>query len=97
MVKAGKIPGFTLVPPRMLHMIGSSDIVLHNLTITNSPYWTLHFQYCDGVTISHTTVFNPNNGSIEASVPARAHRYNIRTSHTHTHKLRSQPCTQQLY
>lgn len=73
MVKAGKIPGFTLVPPRMLHMIGSSDIVLHNLTITNSPYWTLHFQYCDGVTISHTTVFNPNNGSIEASVPARAH------------------------
>ena len=68
MVKEKKIPGFTLVPPRMLHMVGSDNIVLHNMTITNSPYWTLHFQYCDNVTISHTTVFNPNNGQSDNPV-----------------------------
>ena len=32
----------------------------------NSRYWTLHFQYSNDVTIRHVTVFNPNNGSIEA-------------------------------
>lgn len=37
-----------------------------NLTLSNSPSWTVHFQYCDGVEVEHTTVFNPNNGSIEA-------------------------------
>ena len=29
-------------------------------------YWTLHFQYSNNITVRHVTVFNPNNGSIEA-------------------------------
>ena len=66
MVKAGKIPGLTLVPPRFLHMIGGRGIVLDNLTLTTSSYWTLHFQYCDNVTVRHANVFNANNGSIES-------------------------------
>jgi polygalacturonase len=66
MVKAGKIPGLTLVPPRFLHMIGGKGIVLENLTITTSSYWTLHFQYCDNVTVRNANVFNANNGSIES-------------------------------
>ena len=37
MVKAGKIPGFSLVPPRMLHMIGCEAVTLDNLTFSNSP------------------------------------------------------------
>jgi polygalacturonase len=41
MVKEGKIPGLSLVPPRMLHMIGCESITLDNLTFSNSPYWTL--------------------------------------------------------
>ena len=28
--------------------------------------WTLHFQYCNGVIVRNTQVFNANNGSIEA-------------------------------
>ena len=66
MVKAGKIPGLTLVPPRFLHMVGGRGIIVDNLTITTSSYWTLHFQYCDNVTVRHTNVFNANNGSIES-------------------------------
>ena len=42
------------------------DVRIDNMTISNSPFWTLHFQYCDNITVSRTTVFNPNNGSIEA-------------------------------
>lgn len=66
MVKAGKIPGFTLVPPRFLHIVGGSGIVLDNLTITTSSYWTLHFQYCNNVTVRNVNVFNANNGSLES-------------------------------
>lgn len=37
MLKAGKIPNFSLVPPRMLHMIGCKRVTLDNLTFSNSP------------------------------------------------------------
>ena len=66
MVAAGKIPKLTYDAPHMLHFIGSHNIVLSNLTISNSPMWTVHFQYCNNVTLRHALVFNPNNGSIEA-------------------------------
>jgi len=50
-------------PPRMVHLVGVSDVVLRNLTFTHSPYWTMHFQFCDGVLLDGVKVFNPNNAS----------------------------------
>ena len=83
MVKAGKIPDLTLDAPHMLHIVSSSNILLDNITITTSPSWTLHFQYCSGVTVRHTHVFNANNGSIEAPNADGIDVHSSRSVHVH--------------
>lgn len=66
MIAAKKVPKLTLAAPHFMHFVESRRIKVSNLTLSNSPSWTVHFQYCDGVEFEHTTVFNPNNGTIEA-------------------------------
>ena len=67
MVKAGLIPDLARVQaPHMIHLIGCKNVLISNITISNSPEWTIHLQYSDNVTLSHVNVFNPNNVSIEA-------------------------------
>ena len=67
----------------MLHIISSSNILLDNITITTSPSWTLHFQYCSDVTVRHTHVFNANNGSIEAPNADGIDVHSSRSVHVH--------------
>ena len=67
MVQQGLIPNLAAVQaPHMLHLVGCTNVFVSNITISNSPEWTVHFQYCDNVTLSHVLVFNPNNETIEA-------------------------------
>eukprot|EP01051_Picozoa_sp_SAG22_P014538 SAG22_NODE_1778_length_3602_cov_1.737083_2_plen_343_part_00 len=67
MVKAGLIPDLAKVQgPHMIHLVGCQDVLISNITISNSPEWTIHLQYSNNVTLSHVNVFNPNNASIEA-------------------------------
>jgi polygalacturonase len=40
-VKAGTVPILPYVAPRMLHLIESNNIHMHNITIQHSPYWTM--------------------------------------------------------
>eukprot|EP01052_Picozoa_sp_SAG31_P042800 SAG31_NODE_6914_length_1851_cov_1.595890_2_plen_325_part_00 len=64
-VKAGKVPTLPFVPPRMLHLVESTNIHIHNITIQHSPYWTMHFQFSDRILFEHVSIFNPNNQSFE--------------------------------
>jgi polygalacturonase len=62
MVRAGLIPDLAKVQaPHMLHLIGCKNVLIENITISNSPEWTIHLQYSDNVTLSHVNVFNTNN------------------------------------
>lgn len=67
LIKAGQVPDLNSAdPPHMLHLVESQNIHIHNVTIRNSPSWTVHFQYSDNITFENNLVFNPNNGSFEA-------------------------------
>ena len=38
---------------------------IHNITIQNSPYWTVHFQFSEDIVFENNVVFNPNNATFE--------------------------------
>jgi hypothetical protein len=53
-------------PPRLLHILESERLVVANLTVLWSPYWTLHFQYSSGILVEGVHVWNPTNESFNA-------------------------------
>jgi len=63
-IKNGRVPSLgLLVPPRMIHIVESSFIHIHNVTIEFSPFWTVHFQYSSNILVEDNYIFNPNNGT----------------------------------
>jgi hypothetical protein len=51
---------------RMLHLVGSSAVVVRNVTLQNSGFWMMHLQFCERVLIDGVAMFNPNTPSYEA-------------------------------
>ena len=48
MVKAGLIPDLAKVQgPHMIHLVGCKDVLISNITVSNSPEWTIHLQVSD--------------------------------------------------
>ncbi|XP_014514597.1 probable polygalacturonase [Vigna radiata var. radiata] len=45
--------------PHIIELIGSDDIVISNLTLLNSPAWSIHPVYCSNVRIQNITVHAP--------------------------------------
>lgn len=45
--------------PRVLNLYNSEDILVEGVTVRNSPSWTLHFVYCEDVTVRDVTIRNP--------------------------------------
>ena len=48
-----------MCPPRMIHIVESRDVHVHGVRIEFSPFWTAHFQFCEGVLLEQISVFNP--------------------------------------
>lgn len=48
--------------PRCLHFIRCENLALHDVTIRNSPSWTVHLQRCAAVKIERITIRNPLHG-----------------------------------
>jgi hypothetical protein len=42
--------------PRLLHVIRSKDVLVENLLLKNSPYWTTFFEQSDGLLIRHADI-----------------------------------------
>lgn len=42
-----------------MQIMWSSDIVISNITLRDSPFWTLHPYDCKNVTISNVTILAP--------------------------------------
>ena len=54
-------------PPRMVHFVGASDVVMRNVTFKYSGFWMMHLQFCDGVLLDGVTLYNPDNATYEAA------------------------------
>lgn len=55
--------------PRLVQLVNSSNIVIQNVTLTNSSDWTFHLLGCDNVFVSQLTQYGdsrwPNNDGID--------------------------------
>ncbi|XP_016515699.2 putative polygalacturonase [Nicotiana tabacum] len=53
----------TLVHTRghLVELINSQNILIHNLTFLNSPFWTIHPVYCRNIVIRNMTILAPWN------------------------------------
>lgn len=53
----------TILRPSAVEFVGCSRILLQDVTIKNSPFWTIHPVYCDNVTVRGVTIDShfPNN------------------------------------
>jgi len=47
--------------PPLVQFFNCSNVALENITLRNSPFWTLHPVYCKELTIRSLTVCNPSN------------------------------------
>lgn len=45
--------------PHLVEFIGSSDIVISNLTLLNAPVWNIHPAYCSNVLVQNITIYSP--------------------------------------
>lgn len=48
--------------PRCLHFLRCENLTLRDITIRNSPSWTVHLQRCAGVKVERLTIRNPLYG-----------------------------------
>jgi polygalacturonase len=48
-------------PPHLVELMWSSDFEISNLTLQNSPFWTVHPYVVDGFVVRHVWIFNPTN------------------------------------
>lgn len=47
--------------PKVLHLVNCRDVVVENVTLKNSAFWTAHFLLCDGVKIKGVKVYSHSN------------------------------------
>ena len=48
--------------PSFIHFIGCTNVVLRDITLTNSPSWTVHLQRCVSANVERVTIRNPLYG-----------------------------------
>ncbi|RLN40001.1 putative polygalacturonase [Panicum miliaceum] len=47
--------------PHLVELMYSTNVVISNLTFTNSPFWNIHPVYCGQVLVQHVTILAPLN------------------------------------
>ena len=47
--------------PSLLRFMECTNVLVQGITLTNSPYWTLHPLFCENVTIHAVTLINPSH------------------------------------
>jgi polygalacturonase len=55
--KPGPCPPGTPTRPRCVHLIGTDHIRVTNLTMRNSPFWNLHFQFSSDVIVDGVQIY----------------------------------------
>ena len=47
--------------PKVLHLVDCKNVVVEDVTLQNSAYWTAHFLMCDGVKIKGVKIYSHTN------------------------------------
>lgn len=55
----GKYWSSQFLRPPVIQFYNCTNVLIRDVTIVNSPFWTVHPVYCDGVTIDNITIDNP--------------------------------------
>ncbi|HEY3913462.1 MAG TPA: glycosyl hydrolase family 28 protein, partial [Verrucomicrobiae bacterium] len=56
----GVDPHFKVGRPRLIHIMGATNVTVSGLTLKNSAFWTVQLTYCDGVLARYLTIRNPH-------------------------------------
>ncbi|HZM06423.1 MAG TPA: glycoside hydrolase family 28 protein [Candidatus Saccharimonadales bacterium] len=56
----GTDPHFKVPRPRLIHIMGGTNVSISGLLLRNSAFWTVQLTYCDGVVVSNLTIRNPH-------------------------------------
>jgi hypothetical protein len=64
--------------PRMINLYFCTNVIIRDLTIVNSPSWTIHPVYCENVLIDNVSITNPaNSPNTDAVDPDSCHDLRI--------------------
>lgn len=83
-VLAPDLPGWVergFLRPPFIQFLRSSNIQIKDITIQNSPFWTVNPQYCDNVTIDGVTITNPPSPNTDGINPESCRNVHIANSH----------------
>lgn len=47
--------------PKVLHLVECKNVVVEDITLQNSAFWTAHFLMCDGVKIKGVKIYSHTN------------------------------------
>lgn len=67
--------------PPFVQFMYSSNIRIEDITIVNSPFWTLNPQFCDNVTIEGVTINNPKSPNTDGINPESCSNVHISNCH----------------
>lgn len=83
-VLAPDLPGWVergFLRPPFIQFLNSTNIQIKDITITNSPFWTINPQYCDNVTVDGITIDNPPSPNTDGINPESCSNVRIANSH----------------
>lgn len=61
MIESGQVQDDQFQRPRLINISDSKNILIENITLKNSPSWTIHPINCSDITIDNVTIINPKN------------------------------------
>src|SRR5690606_36451685 len=71
-VLAPDLPGWVergFLRPPFTQFLRCENVHIKDIKIQNSPFWTVHPQYCDNVTIGGVTISNPESPNTDGINP----------------------------
>jgi polygalacturonase len=67
--------------PSFFQAYNCSNIVIEGVTFQNSPFWTINPEFCDNVTVTGVTIFNPHSPNTDGINPSSCKNVHISNCH----------------
>lgn len=83
-VLAPDLPGWVergFLRPPFIQFLHCNNVQIKDITIQNSPFWTVNPQYCNNVTVDGVTLFNPPSPNTDGINPESCSNVRIANCH----------------
>lgn len=67
--------------PSFFQAYNCSNILIEGVTFQNSPFWTINPEFCDNVTVTGVTIFNPHSPNTDGINPSSCKNVHISNCH----------------